>query len=242
MTIMCHYCVKQQNSGGAMMKKEIRILVAEDEDKLREIVLKYIKKEGYDGFGAVDGEAALDLWAERKPDLIVLDVMMPKMDGFEVLEEIRQTDNVPVIMLTARREEDDKIQGFESGTDDYVTKPFSPRELMVRIKALLKRSGVATAENGLDICGMQFTPEERQMTISGETIQLTQKEYEILVYFINHQKLVLSREQILDRIWGFDYEGDIRVVDTTIKRLRKKLGEKGACIQTVRGLGYKFQK
>ena len=224
------------------MKKEIRILVAEDEDKLREIVLKYIKKEGYDGFGAVDGEAALDLWAERKPDLIVLDVMMPKMDGFEVLEEIRQTDNVPVIMLTARREEDDKIQGFESGTDDYVTKPFSPRELMVRIKALLKRSGVATAENGLDICGMQFTPEERQMTISGETIQLTQKEYEILVYFINHQKLVLSREQILDRIWGFDYEGDIRVVDTTIKRLRKKLGEKGACIQTVRGLGYKFQK
>ncbi|WP_243166045.1 response regulator transcription factor [Acetobacterium fimetarium] len=225
-----------------MMKKEIRILVAEDEDKLRDIVLKYIKKEGYDGFGAVDGEAALDLWAEKKPDLIVLDVMMPKMDGFEVLEEIRQTDNVPVIMLTARREEDDKIQGFESGTDDYVTKPFSPRELMVRIKALLKRSGVATAENRLDICGMQFTPEERQMTIDGETIQLTQKEYEILAYFINHQKLVLSREQILDRIWGFDYEGDIRVVDTTIKRLRKKLAEKGECIQTVRGIGYKFQK
>lgn len=225
-----------------MMKKEIRILVAEDEDKLREIVLKYIKKEGYDGFGAVDGEAALDLWAEKKPDLIVLDVMMPKMDGFAVLKEIRQTDNVPVIMLTARREEDDKIQGFESGTDDYVTKPFSPRELMVRIKALLKRSGVATAENRLDICGMQFTPEERQMTIDGETIQLTQKEYEILAYFINHQKLVLSREQILDRIWGFDYEGDIRVVDTTIKRLRKKLAEKGECIQTVRGIGYKFQK
>ena len=225
-----------------MMKKEIRILVAEYEDKLREIVLKYIKKEGYDGFGAVDGEAALDLWAEKKPDLIVLDVMMPKMDGFAVLKEIRQTDNVPVIMLTARREEDDKIQGFESGTDDYVTKPFSPRELMVRIKALLKRSGVATAENRLDICGMQFTPEERQMTIDGETIQLTQKEYEILAYFINHQKLVLSREQILDRIWGFDYEGDIRVVDTTIKRLRKKLAEKGECIQTVRGIGYKFQK
>jgi len=224
------------------MKKEIRILVAEDEDKLREIILKYLKKEGYDGFGAVDGEAALDLWAEKKPDLIILDVMMPKMDGFEVLEEIRQTDNVPVIMLTARREENDKIQGFESGTDDYVTKPFSPRELMVRIKALLKRSGLASVDNRLDICGMHFTPEERQLTINDERIQLTQKEYEILVYFINHQKLVLSREQILDRIWGFDYEGDIRVVDTTIKRLRKKLGEKGECIQTVRGLGYKFQK
>jgi DNA-binding response OmpR family regulator len=224
------------------MKKEIRILVAEDEDKLREIILKYLKKEGYDGFGAVDGEAALDLWAEKKPDLIILDVMMPKMDGFEVLEEIRQTDNVPVIMLTARREENDKIQGFESGTDDYVTKPFSPRELMVRIKALLKRSGLASVDNRLDICGMHFTPEERQLTINDERIQLTQKEYEILVYFINHQKLVLSREQILDRIWGFDYEGDLRVVDTTIKRLRKKLGEKGECIQTVRGLGYKFQK
>lgn len=224
------------------MKKEIRILVAEDEDKLREIILKYLKKEGYDGFGAVDGEAALDLWAEKKPDLIILDVMMPKMDGFEVLEEIRQTDNVPVIMLTARREENDKIQGFESGTDDYVTKPFSPRELMVRIKALLKRSGVASVDNRLDICGMHFTPEERQLRINDERIQLTQKEYEILVYFINHQKLVLSREQILDRIWGFDYEGDLRVVDTTIKRLRKKLGEKGECIQTVRGLGYKFQK
>lgn len=222
--------------------KGIRILVAEDEDKLRDIVLKYLKREGYEGFGAADGEEALDLWAEKQPDCIILDVTMPKMDGFEVLKEIRETDNVPVIMLTARREEEDKIQGFEVGADDYVTKPFSPRELMVRIKALLKRSGVGTTENKLEVCGMILNSEERKMTIDNEIINLTQKEYEVLIHFINHQKLVLSREQILDRVWGFDYEGDLRVVDTTIKRLRKKMGEKGECIQTVRGIGYKFQK
>lgn len=222
--------------------KGIRILVAEDEDKLREIVLKYLKKEGYEGFGAANGEEALNLWAEKQPDCIILDVMMPLMDGFEVLEEIRETDNVPVIMLTARREENDKIQGFEVGADDYVTKPFSPRELMVRIKALLKRSGVATAENKIKICGISLTPGDRFMTINSKEISLTQKEYEVLLFFVNHQKMVLSREQILDRIWGFDFEGDMRVVDTTIKRLRKKMEEKGECIQTVRGVGYKFQE
>jgi DNA-binding response OmpR family regulator len=222
--------------------KGIRILVAEDEDKLREIVLKYLRKEGYECYGAIDGEEALDLWAEKQPDCIILDVTMPKMDGFEVLEEIRQNDNVPVIMLTARREEDDKIQGFEVGADDYVTKPFSPRELMVRIKALLKRSGVATTDNKLEVCGMKLNSEEREITINNEIINLTQKEFEILSYLINHHKMVLSREQILDRIWGFEYEGDIRVVDTTIKRLRKKMAEKGECIQTIRGLGYKFKE
>ncbi|HEY5537489.1 MAG TPA: response regulator transcription factor [Acetobacterium sp.] len=222
--------------------KGIRILVAEDEDKLREIILKYLKKEGYEGFSAANGEEALDLWAEKQPDCIILDVTMPIMDGFEVLEEIRETDNVPVIMLTARREENDKIQGFEVGADDYVTKPFSPRELMVRIKALLKRSGVTTAVTDLKVCGISLKPGDRLMTIKGKEISLTQKEYEVLLFFVNHQKMVLSREQMLDRIWGFDYEGDMRVVDTTIKRLRKKMEEKGECIQTVRGVGYKFQE
>ncbi|KNZ43021.1 response regulator transcription factor [Acetobacterium bakii] len=222
--------------------KGIRILVAEDEDKLREIILKYLKKEGYEGIGAANGEEALDLWAEKQPDCVILDVMMPIMDGFEVLAEIRETDNVPVIMLTARREEDDKIQGFEVGADDYVTKPFSPRELMVRIKALLKRSGIATVESKTDICGINCNSEEHLITINNEMIKLTQKEYEVLIFLINHQKMALSREQILDRIWGFDYEGDLRVVDTTIKRLRKKMEAKGECIQTVRGIGYKFQE
>lgn len=222
--------------------KGIRILVAEDEVKLQEVILKYLNKEGYEGIGASNGELALELWEEKRPDCIILDVTMPKMDGFEVLKEIRQSDNVPVIMLTARREEDDKIQGFEVGADDYITKPFSPRELMVRIRALLKRSGISTTADKLDVCGISFHSEERMLMIGGEEIKLTQKEFDILIYFINHQKLVLSREQILDRIWGYDYEGDIRVVDTTIKRLRKKMGEKGDCIQTVRGIGYKFQK
>jgi DNA-binding response OmpR family regulator len=222
--------------------KGIRILVVEDEVKLQEVILKYLNKEGYEGIGASDGEAALELWEEKRPDCIILDVTMPKMDGFEVLKEIRESDNVPVIMLTARREEEDKIQGFEVGADDYITKPFSPRELMVRIRALLKRSGISTTTEKLESCGISFHPEERMLMIEEEEIKLTQKEFDILIYFINHQKLVLSREQILDRIWGYDYEGDIRVVDTTIKRLRKKMGEKGDCIQTVRGIGYKFQK
>ncbi|MBK5244242.1 MAG: response regulator transcription factor [Eubacteriaceae bacterium] len=222
--------------------KGIRILVAEDEDKLREIILKYLKKEGYEAFGAANGEEALDLWAEKQPDCIILDVTMPILDGFEVLEEIREIDNVPVIMLTARREENDKIQGFEVGADDYVTKPFSPRELMVRIKALLKRSGVTTTVNDLKVYGISLKPGDRMMTINSQEISLTQKEYEVLLFFVNHQKMVLSREQMLDRIWGFDYEGDMRVVDTTIKRLRKKMEEKGECIQTVRGVGYKFQE
>jgi|LGOV01.1.fsa_nt_gb DNA-binding response OmpR family regulator len=224
------------------MRESIRILIAEDEDKLREIILKYLNKEGYEGIGAENGEVALNLWAEKQPDCIILDVMMPKLDGFEVLKEIRESDNVPVIMLTARREEDDKIQGFEGGADDYVTKPFSPRELMVRIKALLKRSGVITTEKIVEVCGMQISSENRTMMIEGIEVMLTQKEYDVLFFLLNHQKMVMSREQILDRIWGFDYDGDSRVVDTTIKRLRKKMGEKGECIQTVRGIGYKLQE
>lgn len=222
--------------------KGIRILIAEDEDKLRAIILKYLKKEGYLGIGAVNGEEALELWAEEKPDCIILDVTMPLLDGFEVLREIRESDDVPVIMLTARREEEDKLLGFHVGADDYVTKPFSPRELMVRIKALLKRSGITTVEENICVLGIKVKAEERSVLIEENEISLTQKEYEVLLYFMNHQKLVLSREQILDRIWGFDYEGDTRVVDTTIKRLRKKIGKKGECIQTVRGIGYKLQE
>jgi len=223
----------------------MRILIADDDPVSRAVLAKILSThEAYTTTLAEDGAAAWALLDDpgRSFDVLFLDLTMPKMDGFEVLEEIRQTDNVPVIMLTARREEDDKIQGFEVGADDYVTKPFSPRELMVRIKALLKRSGVATADNQLDVCGMHLNAEEREITIDDEIINLTQKEFEVLIYFINHHKLVLSREQILDRIWGYDYEGDIRVVDTTIKRLRKKMNEKGECIQTVRGLGYKFKE
>ncbi|WKY47780.1 response regulator transcription factor [Eubacteriaceae bacterium ES3] len=218
----------------------IRILVAEDEKKLRDIILRYLDKEGYEGMGAVDGEDALDKWAEFQPDCLILDVMMPKMDGFEVLKNIRETDQVPVIMLTARREEDDKITGFEGGADDYITKPFSTRELLVRIKALLKRSGRLSIDDKIEFERLEILPKEHRVLIQGEDASLTQKEYEVLLYLINNQKLALSREQILERIWGYDFDGEIRVVDTTIKRLRKKLQEEGDYIQTIRGVGYKF--
>lgn len=217
----------------------IRILVAEDEDKLRNIILKYLKKEGYEGIGAIDGEDALDKWAECKPDCLILDIMMPKLDGFEVLKIIRESDSLPVIMLTALREEDDKITGFEEGADDYLTKPFSVRELLVRIKALLKRSGILSNDDYFVVGEMAITLSLRQVQIKDEIIHLTPKEFEVLVYLMNNQKLVLSREQILDRIWGYAFEGDSRVVDTTIKRLRQKL--RPDYIQTIRGIGYKFQ-
>ncbi len=217
----------------------IRILVAEDEDKLRNIILKYLKKEGYEGIAAIDGEDALDKWAEFKPECLILDVMMPKLDGFEVLKIIRESDSLPVIMLTALREEDDKISGFEGGADDYVTKPFSVRELLVRIKALLKRSGILTIDDDLVINDMVINLKLRQVKIKDDSIHLTPKEFEVLVYLINNQQLALSREQILDRIWGYAFEGDIRVVDTTIKRLRQKLKED--YIETIRGIGYRFQ-
>ncbi len=217
----------------------IRILVAEDEDKLRTIILKYLKKEGYEGIGAIDGEDALDKWAEFKPECLILDIMMPKLDGFEVLKIIRESDSLPVIMLTALREEDDKISGFEGGADDYLTKPFSVRELLVRIKALLKRSGVLSTDDHFVLGDMVITLSLRQVKIKDEIIQLTPKEFDVLIYLINNQKIALSREQILDRIWGYAFEGDDRVVDTTIKRLRQKIKED--YIQTVRGIGYKFQ-
>lgn len=219
----------------------IRILVAEDEDKLRGVILKYLKKEGYEGIAAIDGEDALSKWEEYKPECIILDVMMPKFDGFEVLKIIRETDSVPVIMLTALREENDKITGFEFGADDYVTKPFSVRELLVRIKALLKRSGILTSDEEFHFFALSILLKERLVKIGDKKINLTPKEFEVLIYMINNQKLALSREQILDRVWGYDFEGDIRVVDTTIKRLRKKLKEEGKYIQTIRGIGYKFQ-
>ncbi|MEG0075580.1 MAG: response regulator transcription factor [Eubacterium sp.] len=222
--------------------KNIRILLAEDEDQLRKVILKYLEKEGYEGLGAANGEEALDLFIEKQPDCVILDVNMPIMDGFEVLEEIRKNDNTPVIMLTARREEDDKITGFESGADDYVTKPFSPRELMVRLKALLKRSGLLSIEKEIKINGIVIEHNSKTVFVDGAETILTAKEYAVLMYLINHQKMILAREQIVDRIWGFDFDGDYRVVDTTIKRLRKKLGERGSCIQTVRGMGYKLEE
>ena len=229
-----------KNRGKSGMNETI--LLIEDNESIIMGLEYLLTEEQYTFLAAKTKKEAQDLLASRQVDLVLLDVSLPDGNGFDLCRKIKEHDIAPVIFLTAKDEEKDVVLGFDLGADDYVTKPFSPRELMVRIKALLKRSGVATTDNKLDVCGMHLNAEEREITIDDEIINLTQKEFEVLIYFINHHKLVLSREQILDRVWGYDYEGDIRVVDTTIKRLRKKMNEKGECIQTVRGLGYKFKE
>lgn len=220
--------------------KNIRILVAEDDERLRTILLKYLTKEGYEGLGAADGDAALDLWVENRPDLVILDVGLPGTDGFEVLRTIRAEEDIPVLMLTARREEADKLTGFGLGADDYVTKPFSPRELMVRIAAILRRSGVLSTAKEITAGPLTIYPGERKVVAAGEAVEIPGKEYELLLYFLGHRGQILTRGQLIDRLWGYDFDGDPRVVDTTIKRLRKKLGAAGSVIETVRGVGYRF--
>ncbi len=221
--------------------KEIRILLAEDDEKLRHILVKYLKKEDYTVLEAGDGVCALALWAENHPDLVILDINMPLADGFEVLSQIREEDSVPVLLLTARQEEQDKIEGFEYGADDYVTKPFSPRVLMARVRALLRRSGILSVNPEILLGEVRILPERGQVFCGEQPVSLTEKEYGLLMLLINHRGQVLSRIQMIERIWGYDFEGDHRVVDTTIKRIRKKLGSEGSRIESVRGVGYRIQ-
>lgn len=221
--------------------KEIRILLAEDDEKLRHILVKYLKKEDYMVLEAGDGVCALALWAENHPDLVILDINMPLADGFEVLSQIREEDSVPVLLLTARQEEQDKIEGFEYGADDYVTKPFSPRVLMARVRALLRRSGILSVNPEILLGEVRILPERGQVFCGEQPVSLTEKEYGLLMLLINHRGQVLSRIQMIERIWGYDFEGDHRVVDTTIKRIRKKLGSEGSRIESVRGVGYRIQ-
>jgi DNA-binding response OmpR family regulator len=199
---------------------------------------KYLENEGYSVFSASDGEAALDIWYENPLDLAILDVMMPNMNGWEVLGELRKESSVPVIMLTAKREEADRLQGFELGTDDYITKPFSTKELIMRVKALLKRSGKLSVEDKIELSGIVIGKSTRTVSIDSTPVSLAPKELDLLLYLVDNKDHVLTRIQILDRIWGYDYDGDTRVLDTTVKRLRKKMGPLGKIIKTVRGMGY----
>ena len=219
----------------------IRILVAEDDKNLRNLISKYLENEGYSVFYAEDGEKALDIWYETPVDLAILDVMMPNLDGWEVLSEIRSDGDVPVIMLTAKREEEDRLKGFDLGTDDYMTKPFSSRELVMRVKALLKRTGKLSQKSVIELSGISIDNDSKTVTTATGTISLSAREFDLLLYFIDNKSKVLTRMQILDRIWGFEYSGDTRVLDTTIKRLRHKLGDCGKCIRTLRGTGYIFE-
>ncbi len=218
-----------------------RILIAEDEDKLRKVIKKYLVNEGYAVFEAENGEEALEAFELNDIDLVILDVMMPVMDGWMTLKTIRKTSKVPVMMLTARTDEEDTVFGFELGADDYVAKPFRARELVARVKALLHRSGKVAATDKVKIGDLSIDLSGMRVMVGSEDIILSPKEYELLIYFINNGNQALTREQILNRIWGYDFEGDDRTVDTVVKRLRKKLNQEGDRINTVRGVGYRFE-
>ena len=220
---------------------QVHILIVEDEERLRKLIRKYLLLEGYHVHEAADGLEALEIYDTETIDLVVLDVMMPYKNGYEVAKEIRKSSQVPIIMLTARSEEEDKLQGFNIGIDDYVTKPFSTRELMARIKALLKRTNVTATSEKIVIGLMSIDTGARRILLDGVDITFSPKEYDCLMYFVDNPNQALSREQILNRVWGFDYFGEDRTVDTVIKRLRKKLEGEGDRIQTVRGVGYRFE-
>lgn len=215
------------------------ILIVDDEVLIRNVIKEYLLNEGYKVLEAKDGFDALRVISDNKVDLIVLDIMMPKMDGFTCLSEIRKTKNIPVIMLSARKEEIDKLNSFDLGVDDYVTKPFSPKELVARVKAHLKRT-TSNNEN-YTYKNLIVDYKGRKVTINGKEVNLTPKEYELLTYFIKNKGIALSREQLLNNVWDYDYYGDDRTVDTHIKMLRKNLGIYRDLIKTVREVGYKYE-
>ncbi|ADO83273.1 response regulator transcription factor [Ilyobacter polytropus] len=214
-----------------------KILVVEDEWKMRRLIKDYLVKEGYHVDEAGDGMQALEMFQEGGYDLVILDIMLPKMDGWSVCREIRRESMVPVIMLTARSEENDQIFGFELEADEYITKPFNPRLLVARIKAIFRRAGKPDKISRGDI---EIDEGSRKVEIKGEAVELTSKEFEMLLYFVQNRGIALSREKILNSVWGWDYFGDVRTVDTHVKRLRKKIGE--IYIQTIRGFGYRFEE
>ena len=215
------------------------ILIVDDEMLIRNVIKEYLLNEGYKVLEAKDGFDALRVISDNKVDLIVLDIMMPNMDGFTCLSEIRKTKNIPVIMLSARKEEIDKLNSFDLGVDDYVTKPFSPKELVARVKAHLKRT-TSNNEN-YTYKNLKVDYKGRKVTINDKEVNLTPKEYELLTYFIKNKGIALSREQLLNSVWDYDYYGDDRTVDTHIKMLRKSLGDYRNLIKTIREVGYKYE-
>jgi len=221
----------------------IRIMVADDESRMRKLVKDFLKKAGYEVIEAADGEEALDRFYEDKDiSLIICDVMMPKINGFEVVKEIRQSSKVPIIMLTARGEESDELSGFDLGVDEYITKPFSPKILVARVEAILRRSNSLGENNILSAGGIEMNIEAHEVKIDGKVINLSFKEFELLHYFVVNEGVALSREKILNNVWNYDYFGDARTIDTHVKKLRSKLGDKGSYIKTIWGMGYKFER
>ncbi len=221
----------------------MKLLIVDDEKGIRDIIRKYAAFEGYEVEEAVDGMTAVDLCRSGGYDLVIMDVMLPELDGFSAVREIRRDSRVPVIMLSARGEEYDRIHGFELGIDDYVVKPFSPKELMMRIGAILKRSGHgALTSQKLEIGEMTIDFDARRVTVAGEPVELSRKETELLFYLARNRGIALTREKLISEIWGYDFYGDDRTLDTHIKLLRKHLGACADRITTLRGVGYRFEK
>ena len=221
--------------------EENKILVVDDEQRMRKLVKEFLVKQNYKVLEAEDGEQAIDIFLENKDiDLVILDVMMPKMDGWQVCREIREYSKVPIIMLTARSSERDELRGFELGVDEYISKPFSPKILVARVQAILRRSNSAT-EGMMEIGGISLNRTAHEVAINGEKIELSFKEFELLSYFMENKDIALSRERILNHVWNYDYFGDARTIDTHVKKLRSKMGECGDYIKTIWGMGYKFE-
>ena len=219
-----------------------RILVVDDESRMRKLVRDFLEREGFQVLEAGDGLEAMEFfYGDKDISLLILDVMMPKMDGWQVCREVRQASKVPIIMLTARSEERDELQGFELGVDEYISKPFSPKILVARVEAILRRSNVLDSEEVSDAGGIVIDKAAHQVTIDGKGIELSYKEFELLTYFVENQGIALSREKILNNVWNYDYFGDARTIDTHVKKLRSKMGEKGNYIRTIWGMGYKFE-
>ena len=222
--------------------ESLKILVVDDESRMRKLVKDFLTKKGFTVIEAGDGEEAVDKFFEVKDiALIILDVMMPKMDGWQVCREIRQYSRVPIIMLTAKSDEKDELQGFDLGVDEYITKPFSPKILVARVEAILRRSNVLAADDTMEAGGIELNKAAHEVLIDGKSVELSYKEFELLAYFMSNQGVALSRERILNNVWNYDYFGDARTIDTHVKKLRNKLGVKGEYIKTIWGMGYKFE-
>jgi len=220
---------------------KLKVLVVDDESRMRKLVKDFLMRKNYDVIEAENGEQAIDIFFSKKDiSLIILDVMMPKLDGWGVCREIRQYSKVPIIMLTAKADEKDELLGFDLGVDEYISKPFSPKILVARVEAVLRRTTVAEEEL-IDVGGIVLDKTAHQVKIDGEEIELSFKEFELLTYFVANQGVALSREKILNNVWNYDYFGDARTIDTHVKKLRSKMGPKGDFIKTIWGLGYKFE-
>lgn len=222
--------------------EQLKILVVDDESRMRKLVRDFLRKKDFEVLEAANGEEAIDIFFHDKNiSLIVLDVMMPKMDGWEVVKEIRQYSKVPIIMLTAKSDESDELLGFDLGVDEYISKPFSPKILVARVEAILRRTNSVKGGEVLKAGDIELDISAHEVKINGEKIELSFKEFELLNYFVVNQGVALSREKILNNVWNYDYFGDARTIDTHVKKLRSKLGKRGEYIKTIWGMGYKFE-